>query len=53
MAKAPLHQVATLGIDIGKNSFHLIGLDARGTIVFARSSPADRLSSAWPTCPPA
>jgi hypothetical protein len=28
MPKAPLQQVATLGIDIGKNSFHLIGLDA-------------------------
>jgi len=33
MPKAPLQQVATLGIDIGKNSFHLIGLDARGDIV--------------------
>ena len=30
---APLQHVATLGIDIGKNSFHLIGLDARGAIV--------------------
>jgi hypothetical protein len=26
MPKAPLQHVATLGIDIGKNSFHLIGL---------------------------
>ena len=25
--------VATIGIDIGKNTFHLIGLDKRGTIV--------------------
>jgi hypothetical protein len=25
--------VATMGIDIGKNSFHLIGLDQRGAIV--------------------
>jgi hypothetical protein len=25
--------VATLGIDIGKNVFHLIGLDERGAIV--------------------
>ena len=33
MPKAPLQHVATLGIDIGKNSFHLIGLDARGAIV--------------------
>ena len=25
--------IATLGIDIGKNTFHLIGLDKRGAIV--------------------
>ena len=25
--------VATLGIDIGKNTFHLLGLDQRGAIV--------------------
>jgi transposase len=27
------HAVATIGIDLGKNSFHLIGLDQRGVIV--------------------
>ena len=27
--------VATIGIDIGKNTFHLVGLDQRGNIVFA------------------
>jgi len=26
-------EIATLGIDIGKNLFHLIGLDRRGAIV--------------------
>jgi hypothetical protein len=25
--------IAVLGIDIGKNSFHIVGLDERGTIV--------------------
>jgi len=25
--------VAVIGIDIGKNSFHIVGLDARGAIV--------------------
>jgi hypothetical protein len=25
--------VATMGIDIGKNSFHVVGLDQRGAIV--------------------
>jgi transposase len=33
MPTVPLHHVATLGIDIGKNSLHLIGLDVRGAIV--------------------
>ena len=28
-----IETVATIGIDIGKNSFHLIGLDGRGEIV--------------------
>ena len=25
--------VATIGVDIGKNTFHLVGLDKRGAIV--------------------
>ncbi|MFC1456219.1 hypothetical protein ACETIH_05685 [Microvirga arabica] len=27
--------IATIGIDLGKNTFHLIGMDARGTIVLS------------------
>jgi len=27
------YTVATIGIDIGKNTFHLVGLDHRGNIV--------------------
>jgi transposase len=53
MPKAPLQPVATLGIDIGKNSFHLIGLDARGTIVFrqklSRGQVEQRLAN-MPSC---
>jgi activator of 2-hydroxyglutaryl-CoA dehydratase len=44
MVKRPLHEehamsqnlnsaVAVIGIDIGKNSFHVVGLDDRGAIV--------------------
>lgn len=33
MPNAPLQHVATLEIDIGKNSFQLVGLDIRGVIV--------------------
>ena len=53
MPKAPLPPIATLGIDIGKNSFHLIGLDARGAIVLrqklSRGQVEQRLAN-MPTC---
>jgi hypothetical protein len=38
--------VAVIGVDIGKNSFHLVGQDRRGAIVLRRS-PA-RQSAAVP-----
>ena len=31
--KAKSATIATLGVDIGKNTFHLVGLDKRGAIV--------------------
>jgi hypothetical protein len=35
--------IAVIGIDIGKNSFHLVGLDERGAIVARRAcAPAGR-----------
>ena len=36
MARKATDQVTTIGIDTGKNSFHLIGLDGAGTIVLRR-----------------
>jgi hypothetical protein len=27
------HRIAVFGIDIGKNAFHVVGLDERGAIV--------------------
>jgi hypothetical protein len=33
MSNKPIAAVATMGIDIGKNSFHVVGLDQRGAIV--------------------
>jgi transposase len=35
--------VATLGIDIGKNTFHLLGLDQRGAIVLQLKSSREQL----------
>jgi transposase len=45
--------VATIGIDIGKNTFHVVGLDQRGAIVLqlksSREQPERRLSN-LPRC---
>jgi transposase len=45
--------VATMGIDIGKNSFHVVGLDQRGAIVvrqrWTRSQIRTRLAN-MPPC---
>ena len=43
--------VAVIGIDIGKNSFHVVGLDNRGAIVLRQKwSRAVRSKRGWPTC---
>ena len=33
MSQNPNPAIAIVGIDIGKNSFHIVGLDQRGAIV--------------------
>jgi hypothetical protein len=35
--------VATIGIDIGKNTFHLVGLDQRGAIALQLKSSREQL----------
>ena len=46
-------QIAVIGIDIGKNVFHLIGLDRRGAVVLkcklSRSQLENRLAN-MPAC---
>ncbi|MCI0564301.1 MAG: IS110 family transposase, partial [Nitrososphaera sp.] len=53
MARKTTTQVTTIGIDIGKNSFHLIGFDADGKIElrrkFSRRQMMMRLSN-MPPC---
>jgi len=53
MPTAPLQHIATPGIDIGKNSFHLIGMDTHGTIVLrqklSRGQVEARLAN-MPSC---
>jgi hypothetical protein len=43
MSNGPTAIVATIGIDIGKYSFHIVGLDRRGAIVCARSGCTAKL----------
>ena len=38
--------VATIGIDIGKNTFHLVGLDKRGAIVLRTKVSRSQLERA-------
>jgi transposase len=46
--------IAVIGIDIGKNSFHVVGLDRRGAIVlrqkWSRGQVTTRLAN-LPPCP--
>jgi transposase len=44
--------VATMGIDIGKNSFHVIGLDARGAIVLRQKWSRGQLEARIANMPP-
>jgi transposase len=44
--------VATLGIDIGKNIFHLIGLNQRGAITLRQRLSRRQLEARLTTMPP-
>jgi transposase len=52
-AHAAKQTVTTIGIDIGKNTFHVVGLDSRGEIVlrqkFSRGQVEVRLAN-MPPC---
>jgi transposase len=44
--------VATMGIDIGKNSFHVIGLDHRGAIVLRQKWSRGQVEARLANMPP-
>ena len=46
MAEALKNSIAFVGIDIGKNSFHVVGLDERGAIVLRQDHSGIGLPSA-------
>ena len=47
-----LHAVTTIGIDMGKNTLHLIGLDARGAIVLREKVARGRIALRLANLPP-
>lgn len=51
--KKQLHPVTVFGIDIGKNSFHVVGLDATGQPVVRTKFRRDRLLQFFANAPTA
>ena len=52
-SKATHSTITTIGIDIGKNTFHLVGLDERGAIVLRQKLSRGQVELGSPTCRPA
>ncbi len=44
--------VAVIGLDIGKNSFHVIGLDERGAIVLCQKLSRGQIEARLANMPP-
>jgi transposase len=51
-ATAPQTAIAVVGIDIGKNSFHIVGLDNRGAIVLRQKWPRGQVEARFANMPP-
>jgi transposase len=52
MPRSTILAVATVGIDMGKNTVHMIGLDSRGAIVLREKVSRGRISSRLANLPP-
>ena len=50
MSQKPHTAIAVVGIDIGKNSFHVVGLDQRGAVCCVRSGRVVRWMHDLPIC---
>ena len=44
--------IAVVGIDIGKNSFHVVGLDQRGAIVLRQKWSRGQVEARFANMPP-
>jgi transposase len=52
MTETPETAVTVVGIDIGKNSFHVVGLDHRGAIVLRQKWSRRQVESRFANTPP-
>src|SRR6476646_6683029 len=52
MSEKPISTVAVIGIDIGKNSFHVVGLDDRGAIVLRQKWSRSQMDARFANMPP-
>jgi transposase len=52
MSQTPNTALAVIGIDIGKNSFHVVGHDARGGIVLRQKWSRGRVEARLANIPP-
>jgi hypothetical protein len=49
---ATVHAMTAIGIDMGKNTLHMVGLDTRGTIVLREKVSRGRITSRLANLPP-
>ena len=52
MSNKSIATIATMGIDIGKNSFHVVGLDRRGAIVLRQKWSHGQVEARLVAMPP-
>jgi len=52
MSEKPHSAIAVIGIDIGKNSFHVVGLDDRGAIVLRQKWSRSQIEARFANMPP-
>ena len=52
MAEDPSSVIAVIGIDIGKNAFHVVGLDGRGAIVLRQKWSRGQVEARFANMPP-
>src|SRR5512134_694649 len=52
MSEKVISEIAVVGIDIGKTSFHVIGLDHRGTVVLRQRWSRNQVEARFANMPP-